>query len=801
MASASNTDPLFALAEERGTDPALVASARCDPVARAFLQILLAPDPSTEVKTPSSGPRQSSTPASQLQRVIGEGMKQPEEERDSPCRRPSFAPRQALISSVNADRNPQTAIGSRPSSALISFMGVPKTFSNRPLEELSPINLDDMLVAEQHKGRYLLARIMSKPVLESSINMVVEDPKGQAVYFSAFWYPLHGVQTGLDLDSLFPIGQVLVVKEPLLRTSSRNGDPVLRADSPSDVVFLQPHDPLLVCVKWAIPSPANPLPASFDYKAHGNSLFKAKKYLLAVKAYTDGLALAKTDEPKLLLHLNRAQAHLRIDNFGSAYRDTSIVLSLCGSNDAVSQPTKLKALYRHARALKGMRLLSQAEEAYAVAVKADPVSLEVKAGQERVAKMLRESRTGDFDWLAMEKVDRVSDVGDYVGPVEVVKLKERGGGRGVGATRDIQAGELLLVEKSFAIGDDPNASAKHPLAALASRTRMLTQPAQLHLVSNTIHRMLDDPSAAAMVYSLHGGQQFPPTGNATFAARTTRSIDDDEEVYIDTARIEALLYLNRPLSSNHACIGNATWTVISDLVVIRARIAIKKGEEILIPYLTVDATFMQRQQLFRDHFDDGQCNCEVCKLDKEDGQVKVNRRWKLYNEIVAIKDTNSPGLLKKGRIANLIDQMEDTYSSTRPLILRPELALPYRALANATEQHSPVPPFLHEAISYDFKALEAAGAIVVRSDKDIKVVQAPATTPGMAVPLLLNAAARHFAMAFYEENDETKMYIRGAIRMDRILRGSHRRRFISKWGFLIDEYNLEAMLEREFENA
>lgn len=52
-----------------------------------------------------------------------------------------------------------------------------------------------------------------------------------------------------------------------------------------------------------------------------------------------------------------------------------------------------------------------------------------------------------YDWDRLdpyENGDRRMTIGDFFGPIKVVDMPQRQGGRGVVATRDIQAGELLL---------------------------------------------------------------------------------------------------------------------------------------------------------------------------------------------------------------------------------------------------------------------------------------------------------------------------------------------------------------------
>lgn len=277
---------------------------------------------------------------------------------------------------------------------------------------------------------------------------MVEDPSGHVEKLDLYNFPLPGVETGPDLDALFPLGQHLVVREPTFKGDYLRHAARLRVDSPTDIVFLEPNNLLLAEIEWSFPAPAESLPSFFDFKQHGNSLFKQKTYLSAVKAWSKGLIAATSDEQKLLLHLNRSQAHLFLHNFASAYHDTSTVLSLLDEDVSTPPKTKLKTLVRQGHAFEGLRKLNLALQAYEAVLEVDSSSTEGKNGRKRVSKMLRESKTEDFDWRDLqEKRNQLEDddeTGDFFGPIAIVELEGRGGGRGIVATRAIEAGELIL---------------------------------------------------------------------------------------------------------------------------------------------------------------------------------------------------------------------------------------------------------------------------------------------------------------------------------------------------------------------
>ncbi|GAA6053470.1 hypothetical protein JCM3770_005179 [Rhodotorula araucariae] len=362
-----------------------------------------------------------------------------------------------------------------------SFMGVPKHSSDKPLDQLKPIRIKEMQVTQVHKGRYLLCRIVSLPTRMVGVTFIVEDQDGRVETCSIYNLNLLGVSIGPDLDALFPPGAVLTVREPTYKPNQYNTCHVIRIDSPTDFEMLLPTHPLAKGARWSTKAPVVPLPAPYDFKALGNRYFGDKKDLNAVKAYTDGLAAKDDAAERLVLFLNRAQAHLRLGNYASAYRDTSAVLGFLDADVPAPPLAKAKATLRRARALEGMRQLTLAHEAYNRVLELDELSEEANKGARRVAKMLRESSTGEYDWRELvqwaDKQDAQGGpaVGDFVGPVKVVEREGRGGGRGVVATRDLKAGEVLLVEKAFVAGyTDPKRivmgfDLKHKKASDASK--------------------------------------------------------------------------------------------------------------------------------------------------------------------------------------------------------------------------------------------------------------------------------------------------------------------------------------------
>lgn len=290
-------------------------------------------------------------------------------------------------------------------------------------------------------------------------------------YFSVYNYPLHGIETGPDLDALFAPGTILIVREPTFKMNQNNTATLIRVDSPTDMQVVTPSDPLVASIRWTTGSPASNPDPNFDFKALGNSYFKQRKYLLAVKAYSDGIASTAWLDQELVLRLNRAQAQLMVGNFLHALHDTAAVLGLVEQHgDSAPSHTMEKTLLRRARAFEGLRQFALACETYEKLLAASPSSVEAPEGIKRVKDILNQAQTGDYDWLKLVRAKSLNSrsdfsIKDFIGPIAIKETATRGGGRGMFATRDLKPGELLLGESNlsflFPVNPPHNCSENH----------------------------------------------------------------------------------------------------------------------------------------------------------------------------------------------------------------------------------------------------------------------------------------------------------------------------------------------------
>ncbi|GAA6024401.1 hypothetical protein JCM11491_003539 [Sporobolomyces phaffii] len=792
---AANMSALAATMEALGLSPQHIDSIMRDPAALSRLQSLGHLDAQSRYHTP-----QSTNVRADLDSQMAQARKAYAEELSRPHRKPPANPRFAMIASLEAEYEATLESDAMPGTRMLTtYVGLPKSFSDKPLYELEQIGFNEMEVSKAHKGRYLVCRIVSHPHLKIAICFAVEDPSGRVEYFSLYNYPLYGHDTGPDLNALFPLGTILVVREPMFKMNQNNSGPLVRVDSPSDIRVVAPTDPLVASIRWAFPSPATAMPQDFDFKAHGNSHFKSKKFRLAVKAYTDGLATTSWLEQQLVLQLNRAQAHLGLGNFYQALQDASGVLSLL--EDGIDAPvtTKEKATLRRSRAFEGLRQFTRALESYEELLANFPDSAEARAGVARVRKLLRQSKTGEFEWLELNRAVNTLDsrrdfiVGDFVGTIEVKSDAARGGGRGIFATKDIKPGDLLLVETSFATGRTKN-DKKRLVMAFDLRDHSVVDQQRLDLYEKVVAKALDDPSSLTALYGLYGGESFPPSSTPTLEGEPEPVSVPSAD--LDIARIESITSINcfggsgipveqeakagstslfvKASLFNHQCTSNASWSTYNNVMVVRARTPIASGEEIFLTYRTVGF----QAPIIEKHLGKDGCGCPLCTFDRLEGPVAVEKRKKLVrDQLPSIKSRLAETMMPSPAHARLVRELErviadieKTYSSSRPERFRVELSEPLNVLADS-QQFQLSDAARQRSVDLTVRShVVRDGGISIKGGK-VTVTRAPIELGSNSVSTLLVCARRFAFRNDPDENVIALQWIQAAMDLEKMLSG------------------------------
>lgn len=272
-----------------------------------------------------------------------------------------------------------------------------------------------------------------------STEVGVEDMSGACVLLALYNFPGLFQASEQTIDAYLPMGQILLVREPWLKsgTAVANANSFIRVDSPSDVTLLYGCEDILCDTKWFKGLPKSPTSPAVDLALNrGRQHFKDRLYLPAAYAWSFGL---KIDPSSTVLRLNRSQAYLKLEWYGAALADASAILD---SSDGNSTTWK-KANYRAATSLYELGNYQEASRYFSIVSGSEGVD-----GVTRSEARTREQSQGSYDWTKMLSDGRAAevprlDVADFVGPVRFQTMPSRGGGRGVVASRRVKAGDVL----------------------------------------------------------------------------------------------------------------------------------------------------------------------------------------------------------------------------------------------------------------------------------------------------------------------------------------------------------------------
>ena len=271
-------------------------------------------------------------------------------------------------------------------------------------------------------------------------DLAVEDSKGVVAHVSVRNYPFTLNASVSEIDAIFPVGTILVIREPTYMLSATFALPMICVDSPSDIVFVDDNPncfPDGGC-NFGLLRGLPPQPKSAnEWKSDGAKAFKERKWFQAAIAFSEGL---KVDPSNHVLILNRVEAYLRMGWFNRALQEARDALTF----EDLSPELRLKAIGRAARACYGLEKYDRAIS-FTEQIPNDQALADI-----RRKCMIRkaESERGEYDWAELyrqvqHKPIRL-DVASYRGPVEIKESPSLKGQLGVFVTRDVKAGELLV---------------------------------------------------------------------------------------------------------------------------------------------------------------------------------------------------------------------------------------------------------------------------------------------------------------------------------------------------------------------
>ncbi|KAJ7584922.1 hypothetical protein C8J56DRAFT_138136 [Mycena floridula] len=623
-----------------------------------------------------------------------------------------------------------------------TYLGNEKYYSSSQLDTLTPITLKNMLIHKVHKGQYLLCRTFVHPVRKVAIELGVEDCNGDVVFLAMYNLPGVAHANRAALRAHFPIGTLIVVREPWMKAASVGSfNPMIRVDSPSDVSFIPP-DGAKVTWKTIL---NDPFAGSGELlKRLGNQHFRAGFTIPAVLAWSRALQV----EPSLhVTLLNRSEGYLKLGWFAAALEDASQYLAL-------TQIPSDKATFRAARAEYSLGRYESALERF----RSLPDLAEAIPFILRCQERIKERSTGQFSFLGMFNEGQADlpsvDVADYMSSSIEIFVSPRGGGRGIRATKQIRTGELLVVAKPFAAAFPSDVPPNETSFALNVTTMRMSGGISLLLQSRVVMKMLGSSRDAELIYNLYAGPTRPTPSTAyppISAEKPTVGNLLRPTIDIDMTRAEGVLSCNRfglgPIREvttkviskeeddsqfksptalytttslfNHNCDPNAAWRCFGDVMVIRADRNIELGKEITIAY--VGGSYSKRTPVLSAILG-GTCDCEICEIDRTDGDATLRARQKIEDDSLKqqMANFNKTGsyLLRPKQAKAHLDKLLLTYRSPQKYFRMPLFTAQFQAM-QANERAAAAQPNIYPvAIQHGFEALIAAGFTILDTKLD-----------------------------------------------------------------------------------
>ena len=442
------------------------------------------------------------------------------------------------------------------------------------------------------------------------------------------------------MDIFMPVGTHLTIKQPFLYLHDGRS-PMIMTNHPTEVGMT-----------GEVSEGQNNGRPSLKEELDLPSLFRQAKGLFARRLYYSTEIL-----------LSRGLKHVALRHGSNVWQD--LLLYRCSVRHAISKfegaiedvmkvlryfPNDLRALNAQATVLYH---LGDLEECKALLKAHLPQLQECEFFDKEFWKHLKrksENMNGVYNFVEMfqtaanRKYPRLP-IGDYVRAVNVRMCNEDGKGRGLFATQDFKAGDLVLCEKATKIrfktefGNQINLLAPWP-----------KQGSDAWLIPTIVQHILDNPSLAGEILAFRD------------QTRIRESIEFDEQgrPIIDAFKIDGILnliqiqalpkfhvLLNRESGGddlenrmhahynrgvwiktsyiNHACTRNVDRTFIGDMVIVTAVRVIKKGEEILFNYNASSADVQERNDRLQ-RYHGFKCGCSLCIEQRQEPQDIIDRR-------------------------------------------------------------------------------------------------------------------------------------------------------------------------------
>ncbi|KAK4240436.1 hypothetical protein C8A03DRAFT_31461 [Achaetomium macrosporum] len=525
--------------------------------------------------------------------------------------------------------------------------------SAKSIRELEIIPLSELRAETHHRGKGVIVKVVSPPFVGAGAVSVVEDEFGNADKLAIYNQADSSILSGV------PEGCVVAVKEPYYKNNGAENDFMICVDHPSDVILLRFTDPIIPEALRLGPL----LKTAEDWKNAGDRAFIEKDFPTAVFCYTEALEASEDPTFQAPTYTKRAGTNLILGRYDAAKADA--LASRTGG------PQDWKAYYNGGRAAYGLCDYAESNTLLAAALKLNPTNANIQKEHARCQARLHEEATGEYDFpemLASLSPHSVHlDRGSFLRNTRVAESAHHG--RGLFATRDMKAGELVFVEKATLM---PNQY--EPARASAA------------LYALMVRQLCDNPSLAGPVLDLYAGADgvYERSGKEGTIVdgvpvvdiflveriRTTNCFSAPRATVENTApsapegRQAKGLWVHAS-HMNHSCVPNTMRSFVGDMLISRATRDIKEGEELFQQYIPVKPLVDVRNERFREGwgFD---CDCALCVGERRSPEAVLVKRKELLAAVEKLCNKKLPGreLIPEATIRSvdrLAKQLEDAH--------------------------------------------------------------------------------------------------------------------------------------------
>lgn len=538
------------------------------------------------------------------------------------------------------------------------------------LDELKPMKIGELTIETHHRGRKLAVRRKEEVVEQKARSWTVVEEEGSEDV-ERLEVVVHKSRGGEDLlDSI----EEFVIKEPYFTLSDDN-EPTIRVDHPSDIVIQ--HSSVVADENTSA------VERAAKCKEEGNAALKKKELFDAHARYSEGLAIlekggASKDKLAYDIHRNRAHVNLQLSRMDEAKTDG--VAAVTGIDDARHKDLDSKAYFRAACAAYNLGQWQEAKDLFEKQQKLAPSDRDAATNLEKLSVRLRERETGEYDFKkirsGLSKLRPRADAADFDGHAE--RKESKGHGFGLFATKDIDAGSIILCEKAICIvwSHKPEGWTALTIDARDQQTRV--QP--VGLTKAIVSKLMANPSQIEKATSLFGDHKglskqllvqdgSPVIDGFQIHDIVSRNAFGPGETFVSgkqDGRMASTGLWVRSAYINHSCIPNAKKDSVGDLMIFRATRPIKAGEEIFHSYAE-SFDYEERATNLKTTWG-FECDCRLCKAERKDGVEVRAKRMELIGQADALMQREDVRIAKRvtvGRIETVMKLLNETYNEER----------------------------------------------------------------------------------------------------------------------------------------